>query len=161
VLKDRPFDPEYANPGDLVATAVEDAHRLEDAAARWAVHDSPSEDNSEETDAAVGDLVKRLRELDYVHAWAVIVAVQWFWEHDDEGIDIEQHRWWTLMFRRQGKEERLANTELAETIRRAKGEASKQGSGGAEGQHPGPDRHKRNGREASKEENGAEGGKET
>jgi hypothetical protein len=105
VLKDRPFDPEYANPGELLATAVEDAHRFENAAVKWFVTGTDFENIQAEADADVGMLVEKLRKLDYVHAWAVIVAVQWFWEHHDGGIDIEKDSWWKLAFRRQWHQE--------------------------------------------------------
>ncbi len=140
-LKDKRFDPEFANPEQLLATAVEDAHRLEYIGAKCldrGEHDSTII-KDKPIDAAVNEVVKKLRNLEYVHAWAVIVAVQWFWEHHDEGIDIKEDPWWTLAFRRQWKER----------------QASKQGSGGAEEQ---PRREARKRRGASKGGAGAEGG---
>jgi hypothetical protein len=101
-LKDRPFDPDYANPGDLLATAVEDTHRFEcHLTHKFFVTGTDFENIPEEADADVKRLVGTLRKLDYAQAWAVIVAVRWFWDHHDEGIDIEEDRWWTLAFRRQ------------------------------------------------------------
>ena len=52
-------------------------------------------------DKSVAELAKKLRELDYQHAWALIVVVEWVWEHHDQGIDIKKDPWWTLAFRRQ------------------------------------------------------------
>ena len=102
-LKGIRFDPEFAKPGELLATAVEDVNRLENSGARWFSMELPPEDYSEIelTDKRVAKLAKKLRELDYPAAWAVILAVQWFWEHHDEGIDIKEDPWWTLGFRRQ------------------------------------------------------------
>jgi hypothetical protein len=102
-LKGMRFDPEFANPGELLATAVEDSHRLDQLGARWFSMDLPPEEYSESelTDKRVAELAKNLRELDYPHAWAVIGAVHWFWEHQKEGIDIAKDPWWTLAFRRQ------------------------------------------------------------
>jgi hypothetical protein len=100
VLKEMRFDPEFANPGVLLATAVEDGHRLESVANNWFLwgEEGPGTDDP---DKAIQKLTDKLRGLDYSHAWAVISAVQWFWDHHDEGIDIKKDRWWTLAFRRQ------------------------------------------------------------
>lgn len=102
-LKDMPFNPDFANPGELLATAVEDANKLDDIGSKWFMENLPSEDYSrvELADKCIAELAKTLRGLDYVHAWAVFVAVQWFWEHHAEGIDIKKDEWWTLSFRRQ------------------------------------------------------------
>ena len=142
-LKDMRFDSEFTNPGQLLATAVEDAHRLEYIGAKcldWGECDSTII-KEKHIDAAVNKVVEKLRNLDYVHAWAVIVAVQWFWEHHDEGIDIKENPWWTLPFRRQWKERH----------------ASKQGAGGTEGQQPATEGRKRKRRGPSKGRVGTEG----
>src|SRR5262245_33319395 len=39
VLKERHFDPEFANPGELLATAVADAHRFDNVAEKWFLSD--------------------------------------------------------------------------------------------------------------------------
>jgi hypothetical protein len=102
-IKGMRFDPEFANPGQLLATAVEDAHKLDyigSTCLDWGGCDSTiiKEKN---IDARVEKTVDKLRQLDYVHSWAVILAVQWFWEHQDKAIDIKKHPWWTLPFRRE------------------------------------------------------------
>jgi len=43
--------------------------------------------------------VERLRQLDYTHSWAALVAVQWFWEHSRCAIDHGEDAWWTPEFR--------------------------------------------------------------
>jgi hypothetical protein len=108
-LKEMRFDPEFTNPGELLATAVEDANRLENVGAKWFSMDLPPEEYSEIelTDKRVAELAQKLRELDYPHAWAVILAVQWFWEHHAEGIDVKKDPWWTLAFRRQWHHKKL------------------------------------------------------
>jgi hypothetical protein len=98
VIQDKRFEPDFPKPGDLLAAAVEDAHTLEGIGDEWYFAD---ESNQKNRDAAVGKLAQELRKLDYARAWAVIGAVQWFWEHCDEGIDIKKDPWWTLAFRRQ------------------------------------------------------------
>jgi hypothetical protein len=97
------FDPDFANPGALVATAVEDAHRLEKIGREC--FSSSRDTESKEVDAAVGRLVEKLgsKQFDYPHAWAIVVAVNWFWEHQEQGIDIKKDPWWTLGFRRKWK----------------------------------------------------------
>lgn len=62
----------------------------------------------------------KLRDLDYEHAWAVIVTVQWFWEHHDEGIDIGKNPWWTLGFRRQWHRQQSGNKDGATTTEHPK-----------------------------------------
>jgi hypothetical protein len=108
----------------LLATAVEDAHRLEYIGAKcldWGSCDS-SIITDKHVDAEVKKVIEKLRDpqFDYVHAWAIIIAVRWFWEHCDEGIDIQKDPWWTLAFRRQWKEKN----------------ANEQGSVGTGGQQP-------------------------
>jgi hypothetical protein len=104
-LKGLHVDPEFANPGQLLATAVEDAHRLEyigSECLNWGECDSTII-KEKHIDAEVKKTVEKLRNLDYVHAWAVIVTVQWFWDHH-EGIDLKNDLWWTLAFRRQWRQ---------------------------------------------------------
>jgi hypothetical protein len=118
-LKDRPFDPDYANPGDLLATAVEDAHRFEcHLTHKFFETGTDIENIPKEADADVKRLVGTLRELDYSHAWAVIVAVRWFWDYHDEGIDIEKDPWWTLAFRRRWHQKHSGNKHEAATTDR-------------------------------------------
>jgi hypothetical protein len=100
-LKDKRFDTEFANPGELLATAIEDAHRMDNAAEKWFSSEFDGDEYARGLESAVKDLVAKLRGLDYAHAWAVIVAIQWYWEHQHEDIDISKDRWWTLAFRRQ------------------------------------------------------------
>src|SRR4051794_16370859 len=42
-LKGKRFDPEFANPGELLATTAEDANRLDNVGARWFSMELPSE----------------------------------------------------------------------------------------------------------------------
>ena len=144
-LKGIHFDPEFANPGQLLATAVEDAHRFECIGAQcldWGEHDSTFI-KDKDIDAEVAKVVEKLRnpQFDYAHAWAIIVTIEWFWEHRDEGIDIKEDPWWTLAFRRQWKGR----------------QSSKQGSGGAE-EKPRTEARKRKRRGTSKGGAGTEGG---
>jgi hypothetical protein len=131
-IKEIRLDPDFPHPGILLAAAVEDAHRLEDAGNKWfhlemgGINDPTEDEYARRLDDAIARLVKELRELDYVHAWAIIVTVQWFWEHHDEGMGIKDP-WWTVAFRRQWKGR----------------QASKQSSGGADGQQPGTRGRKR------------------
>ena len=100
-FKEMPFNPEFANPGELLATAVEDANRLDNIGANWFSTEREDRSYIEMIDECVAKLGKKLRGLDYAHSWAVTIAVEWYWEHHDEGVDIKKDEWWTLAFRRQ------------------------------------------------------------
>jgi hypothetical protein len=123
VLKGMRFDPEFAHPKELLATAVEDAHRLENIGSRWCQAFSGSRDE------AVGKLVEKLRKLDYPHAWAIIVAVQWFWEHH-EAIDMKKDPWWTLAFRRKWNQEHSGKKDAAAAEEPEKKKATKKAKRG-------------------------------
>lgn len=102
-LKDVHIDPEFPNPGVLLATAIEDAHRLENLGWNWfhAEHLEGKWDHYEKLrEKEINELLKKVQELDYHHAWALILTVQWFWDHNDEGVDMKKDEWWTLAFRR-------------------------------------------------------------
>jgi hypothetical protein len=101
VLHGMKFDPDFAKPGELLATAVEDRHRLEKVARDW--YDTEGDIIYKNVDSAVQTLCDSLRKLDYVHAWAIFGAVAWYWDHHHEGIDIKKDEWWTLAFRRAWK----------------------------------------------------------
>jgi hypothetical protein len=100
VLKDMRFDPDFAKPSELLATAVEDAHRLENVAEKYFASEFDMEEYARGLETSVTELVAKLRMLDYPAAWAIIVTVQWLWEHQDEGIDVKTDEWWSLAFRR-------------------------------------------------------------
>jgi hypothetical protein len=96
-LKGKPFDPEFSRPQELLAAAVEDAHTLEKVGNKWVV--SEIDLTSREVDAAIAQLAHKLRGLTFARAWAIIVAVQWYWEHHED-LDLIRVDWWTLSFRR-------------------------------------------------------------
>jgi hypothetical protein len=99
-LKGVRVDPDFGNPAYLLSSAVEDAHRLNKVGFRW-LEPNLDFDGTREVDPAIYELVEKLKNLDYVHAWAIIVTVQWFWEQCEQGMDIRNDAWWTLPFRRQ------------------------------------------------------------
>lgn len=111
-LKDVRLDPDFPHPGILLAAAVDDAYRLEDAGYKWFSSEfgetMKDDEYARHLDNAIASLVKKLRDLDYVHAWAIAVTVWWFWEHHDEGIDIKDP-WWTVAFRRQWEQKHAAS----------------------------------------------------
>ena len=74
-LSERTFDPAVSQPGLLVADAL-------------ASHASKPAQT----------LQRRCAELDYLHAWAVIWAVQWYWDNVDTIKKGEP--WWDVDFRR-------------------------------------------------------------
>lgn len=135
-LKEVRLDPDFPHPGILLAAAVEDDYRLGDAGYKWFSTERGERMKDDEyaryRDNAIAALVKKLRELDPVHAWAIYVAVQWFWEHHGEGIDIKDP-WWTWAFRRQWHQKQTENESRVEVTdrqkkakRRAKGKTADQ-----------------------------------
>jgi hypothetical protein len=114
-IRDKPFDPEFSRPGELLAAAVEDAQRFENIGYRWMHTPDPAYDPPRKGDPAdleIAELAEKLRKLDYSHAWAIIVVVHWFWEHHTK-IKVDEDEWWTLGFRRQwtAKEESAGKSE--------------------------------------------------
>jgi hypothetical protein len=78
-----------SSPGILLAANVGDGHRLDGAGEKWLGYPAAGK---------VALLTSKVRDLDYLHAWAVITAVQVFWDHCNE-IDHSEDEWWTLRFR--------------------------------------------------------------
>ncbi len=107
------WEPGVGNPGIMLAAEVEDGHRLDGTGYKWLgdegtelagsldrIGAGKSTKAMRAVDAQVASLVKRLAALDYVHGWAVIVAVQWFWGHCELDIDARTDAWWSIPFRR-------------------------------------------------------------
>jgi hypothetical protein len=106
-LKEVRVDAEFPNPGALLATAVEDAHRVQNIGWNWfdAEHLQGHWDEYDSLrEKVIKELIKKVQELDYSHAWALLLTVRWFWQLSAEGADIKNSEWWTLEFRRTWKE---------------------------------------------------------
>jgi hypothetical protein len=97
-LREMRFDPEFANPSFLLASAVEDAQRLQGVGFRW-LEPSLNFDGSLEVNPAIFRLIEKIKNMDYAHAWAIIVAVQWYWENHE--MIAKEDEWWTLAYRRE------------------------------------------------------------
>jgi hypothetical protein len=82
-------DPSEAAPGNAMASALEEAERNEGFGTKWL---------GEGRDPELEALLERMRTLDYAHAWAVILAVQWYWAHY-EAVRLSEEPWWTLQYR--------------------------------------------------------------
>src|SRR5262249_46627177 len=76
--------PELAGPGEFLALLLKDADAIEGIAAKYKVD--------------VAALGKKLAKLDYVHAWAVITAVEWYKDNQERVSPSDP--WWTLDFKR-------------------------------------------------------------
>jgi hypothetical protein len=81
------WEPTVANPGKGLAQQASDAHELEGPGSKWLARSSE-----------VAALAKKLGQLSYVEAWALILAVQSFWDNH-ERIDREKEEWWSLVYR--------------------------------------------------------------
>lgn len=86
-------DPGVSNPDVFLWAEASDAHKLNRLGDKW----FPA---GKKADAAVASLVTRLQQLTYAHAWAVIAAIQWFWDHCAADVDHQRDEWWSLPFRR-------------------------------------------------------------
>jgi len=87
-----------SGPLAMVAANAHDGHRLDGAGQKWLGKDAGRK---------VAGLVARLQALDLVRGWALLAALQWFWER--EGIDLEIDAWWEPGFRRKCEEARHAS----------------------------------------------------
>jgi len=120
VLKGMKFEAEFMNPSGLIASAVEDAHRLENLGSKFLVYvqertvSSMFKNRQPEFDDGVQKLVVKLRShnFGYVHAWAVIIAVRWYWDRVGK-IEALRDRWWTLQFRRSAKDTEVGDGRKA------------------------------------------------
>lgn len=83
--KEKEFDPEWANPGDHLAQLVEHAVRYEIELDMVGGKESAQR------------LADRLRKMEYLHAWAVIWALQCRADSLDHVRPADA--WWTLAYR--------------------------------------------------------------
>ena len=108
------WEPSVESPAAMLATNVIDGHNLDGAGYRWFGEDGTAlalkraginqdKPNKEMVmvDGKVSALVGKLQQLDAVHAWAMVCAVQWFWSA--ENVDLKSP-WWTLAYRRRHQE---------------------------------------------------------
>ncbi len=71
--------------------SVHDSHELDGTGHKW--FEAEAAEHVEEVKA-------KLRGLSYSAAWAVILAVQFFWDHH-ESLDLLADEWWRVSFRTQ------------------------------------------------------------
>ena len=76
--------PELTNPGDFMVQVLKDADAIEGIAAKHKVD--------------IAAISKKLAKLAYVHAWAVITAVEWYKDNQERVSPSDS--WWTLDFKR-------------------------------------------------------------
>ena len=88
------------HPLHALCLEIEDGHRLNREGDRWLTPADgvPTRAQRAEADAAVADLLARLRALTPTHADAITAAVRWFWQHPTD-IDHQADEWWTPAFR--------------------------------------------------------------
>lgn len=89
-----------AGVGQYLALQVWDCHRLDGYGAKWLAEEG---DDALAVEGKVRSLVDRLAALDFIHGWAVLAAVGFFWSatRPDRGwIDHTTDPWWTLAYRR-------------------------------------------------------------
>jgi hypothetical protein len=81
------WEPDFSDPGRLLAEQVREADHFDALGARWLT--GPAD---------VPELAEKLSGLNYAQAWAVIIAVQFFWDNRDE-INVPADEWWTVPYR--------------------------------------------------------------
>lgn len=79
-----------SNPLSMCIANLEDAHIVDEVGFKWL---------GEDGDILVKDLVRKLDNLDPVEGWAVIIAIEFFWQHASE-IDHLEDEWWTVEHRK-------------------------------------------------------------
>jgi hypothetical protein len=103
-LKGKKFDSDYPRPGELVAAAVEDAERYESIRVKHSLNpfDYGCDEGKKAADSAwtkdLDALCTELRRLDFVHAWALISTIDWYWANHSK-IDPKKDQWWQLWYR--------------------------------------------------------------
>lgn len=106
------WEPSVTNPAVMLAANVEDGHRLDGTGYKWLGKEGDEIAGSlarvgigtatpqmAVIDRQVAGLVQRIAALDGIHGWAMVAAVQWFWDHCGDDIAAAEP-WWTLAFRR-------------------------------------------------------------
>lgn len=88
-FQNRAIEPEIPTPGYVLGTYVQRASHRRLFAERL----------GENPQKALNSLIKRLENLTYVQAWAVIVACEFYQMYASEIDDKDQ--WWTLSYRAQ------------------------------------------------------------
>lgn len=83
----REVEPESNRPGHHLAEAVEQHH------ARFGAKDVL---DGKDVEKSVSKLCDKLRQLDYLQAWAMLIAIRWREEYDHETA---KDGWWTLAYR--------------------------------------------------------------
>jgi hypothetical protein len=104
------FDPKFPKPGDLLATAVEEARRVH------GVGEDLHYDDDVEALPEAERLATTLRNMDYPHAWAVILTVRWYMENYNKmkGKRIEANaQWWTMRYRDKWIEDSMGSRSAA------------------------------------------------
>jgi hypothetical protein len=76
--------PELTNPAEFMVQVLKDADAIEGIAANHKVD--------------IAAISKKLVKLDYVHAWAVMTAVEWYKDNQERVSPSDP--WWTLDFKR-------------------------------------------------------------
>lgn len=100
------------NPVGHIAANVADGHSLDGTGYKWLADEGTELEGSLErvgagkptpgmkaVDKQVRDLVQRIASLDAVHGWAMVAAVQWFWDHCSDDVPAKSP-WWTVTYRR-------------------------------------------------------------
>lgn len=84
-------EPQIGSAGQMLAFEVTDGHELDGLGGKWF---------GDNADQEVQDLVTKLNTTDYAHAWALIMAIQFFWDNCQQ-IKLTEDQWWTIPFRRE------------------------------------------------------------
>jgi hypothetical protein len=87
----RQVEPEHPMPGHSLARIVERSHH----------HYRTGSSLGKGADQAVEKVVARLEKLEYLDAWAVIIACQFYWDRQDQLESEPDFKWWELPQRRE------------------------------------------------------------
>lgn len=115
------IDQGMGNPAVYLQAEAEDGHRLNRAGDRWfgsedaetlaaRISGGKPTKAMRAADQAVAALLAKLQELTCSQAWAVVAAIQWFWDHAQTTVDHTRDEWWSLPFRRQVAERGRSGT---------------------------------------------------
>lgn len=82
---------DVGNPVTHIWANAYDGHKLDRIGLKWFAEEGADPG----ADQAVAELVEKLQQLDTIHGWAMLICLQWFWDHC-QTLDNNADEWWNI-----------------------------------------------------------------